>query len=140
MTGYRYQVAWSAEDQVYLAKAAEWDGLHAHGDTFEEALSHIRTVVEFAAEDKRKNGEPVPVPLDEHAASYLFAEIQAEAKRRLERLIRVSEGAARALTPLFSDELCQTQFTVKLTEVALWAKTGIDAWRDNLLREEGIEP
>lgn len=42
---YSYTVGWSTEDQVFVARVAEFPSLAAHGETAEEALQEIRFVV-----------------------------------------------------------------------------------------------
>jgi predicted RNase H-like HicB family nuclease len=59
---YNYTVVWSNEDQVFVARVAEFPLLGAHGDTTEEALAELRTVVAEVVAWARQTGEPVPAP------------------------------------------------------------------------------
>ncbi len=48
---YHYSVAWSEEDQAYVARVAEFSLLAAHGDTPEQALAEIQSVVAVVIEE-----------------------------------------------------------------------------------------
>lgn len=48
---YHYSVAWSEEDQAYIARVAEFPLLAAHGETPAEALAEIQSVVAAVLED-----------------------------------------------------------------------------------------
>ncbi|HLM00495.1 MAG TPA: type II toxin-antitoxin system HicB family antitoxin [Pyrinomonadaceae bacterium] len=48
---YLYSVGWSEEDEAFVARAAEFPSLAAHGETQEEALKEIKTIVEFVLKD-----------------------------------------------------------------------------------------
>ena len=50
MDEYTYTVAWSKEDICYVARVAEFQSLAAHGDTEEEALAEIKSVVKDVVE------------------------------------------------------------------------------------------
>ena len=45
MDEYTYTVTWSKEDACYVAEVAEFQFLAAHGNTAEEALAEIKSVV-----------------------------------------------------------------------------------------------
>lgn len=60
---YNYQISWSTKDQVFVGHVLEFSSLAAHGDTEEEALKEIKSVVEFVISDLEKNGEYVPKPI-----------------------------------------------------------------------------
>jgi predicted HicB family RNase H-like nuclease len=59
---YQYSVGWSEEDQAYIGTVAEFPSLAAHGDSFEDALKEILTVVTDVLVDLRDSGERVPEP------------------------------------------------------------------------------
>src|SRR6266487_604045 len=69
MDRYEYIVAWSQEDQVYVARVLELPSLAAHGKTPEVALKELRSVVSSVVEDLVDSGEPVPEPLGEQEYS-----------------------------------------------------------------------
>lgn len=52
---YLYSVAWSEEDEAFVARVAEFPSLAAHGDTQEEALGEIKKVVKFVLSDLKAN-------------------------------------------------------------------------------------
>ncbi len=60
---YTYRVAWSDEDQVFVAGVAEFSLEAAHGDTPEEALQEARIVVEASLELLEEHGDPIPQPM-----------------------------------------------------------------------------
>lgn len=65
---YHYSVAWSDEDDAYVARVAEWPLLAAHGETMHDALDEILCVVGDAIDDMNENGEDLPEPLAPNAA------------------------------------------------------------------------
>jgi len=62
MNKYNYIVSWDEEDSVFVAKVLEFPSLAAHGDTQQEALAEIISLVDDVVTDLRLNGEPVPEP------------------------------------------------------------------------------
>ena len=66
---YLYSVGWSQEDEAFVARAAEFPSLAAHGDTLENALREIKTVVEFVLQDLEETGEFVPEPFGKRSFS-----------------------------------------------------------------------
>ena len=69
MDKYTYTVAWSAEDDAYVARVAEFPLLAAHADSTEEALAEIKSVVEMTISDLVESGEPVPEPFGKRSYS-----------------------------------------------------------------------
>ncbi|MBA3692886.1 MAG: toxin-antitoxin system HicB family antitoxin [Acidobacteria bacterium] len=66
---YLYSVGWSEEDEAFVARAAEFPSLAAHGDTLENALREIKTVVKFVLQDLEETGEFVPEPFGKRSFS-----------------------------------------------------------------------
>ncbi|MBA4122711.1 MAG: toxin-antitoxin system HicB family antitoxin [Acidobacteria bacterium] len=66
---YLYSVGWSQEDEAFVARAAEFPSLAAHGDTLENALREIKTVVKFVLQDLEETGEFVPEPFGKRSFS-----------------------------------------------------------------------
>lgn len=60
---YSYTVAWSDEDDAFIARITEFPSLAAHGKSQEKALRELRGVVEFVLEDLSASREPIPEPL-----------------------------------------------------------------------------
>jgi predicted HicB family RNase H-like nuclease len=60
---YTYRIEWSAEDDVFVARCAEFPGLGAHGRTQEDALRQIKVAVvgalKWLSEEKREAPEPL---------------------------------------------------------------------------------
>ncbi len=59
---YLYSVGWSEKDDAFIARVAEFPSLAAHGETLEEAMNEIKSVVEFVLNDLRESNEPIPEP------------------------------------------------------------------------------
>ena len=59
---YTYMYRWSLEDDCYLAKALEWEGLIAHGDCKTEAYENIRSAVAEAIELLIEEGREDEIP------------------------------------------------------------------------------
>lgn len=66
---YLYSVGWSEEDAAFVARVAEFSSLAAHGDTLENALREIKTVVGFVLQDLEETGEFVPEPFGKRSFS-----------------------------------------------------------------------
>ncbi len=66
---YLYSVGWSEEDEAFVARAAEFPSLAAHGDSLEDALREIKTVVGFVLRDLEETGEFVPKPFGKRSFS-----------------------------------------------------------------------
>ncbi len=60
---YSYTVAWSDDDDAFIARVTEFPSLAAHGKSQEKALREIRGVVEYVLEDLAESREPIPEPL-----------------------------------------------------------------------------
>ena len=61
---YKYEVIiyWSEEDEAYLAEAPELPGCMAEGNTYQEALQNIQTIIEEWIETAKKIGRKIPKP------------------------------------------------------------------------------
>jgi antitoxin HicB len=58
---YSIVIAWSDEDQVYVASLPEWgDLVHTHGATYEEALHRGKELIEGLVACRQERGEPLP--------------------------------------------------------------------------------
>jgi predicted HicB family RNase H-like nuclease len=87
---YLYSVGWSEEDEAFIARVAEFS-LAAHGDTQEEAMSEIKSVVEFVLKDLSESNEPIPEPFGKRSFSgklvlrmpeYMHRQLALEAMRQ----------------------------------------------------------
>jgi len=59
-------IEWSEEDQVYLVTLPEW-AQHVympatHGDTYDDAVKNVSSVLEMLISDAKKNEELLPTP------------------------------------------------------------------------------
>ena len=59
---YKYHVAWEQEDEVYVARVAEWPSLAAHAGEPDAAMRALREVVAAAIKDCEALGEDYPRP------------------------------------------------------------------------------
>jgi predicted RNase H-like HicB family nuclease len=60
MTRYSSTVQWSDKDEAFIAICPELAGVSAFGDTPEEALSELGTVIELTLETYEEKGWPLP--------------------------------------------------------------------------------
>lgn len=60
--GYRIEVTWSAEDQVWIADVPDLPFCSAHGSSPHEAVSEVELAVEAWLEAAYRVGRPVPPP------------------------------------------------------------------------------
>ena len=60
---YTYRVEWSSEDEAYLGRCLEFPSLGAHGQTSQEALAEIESVVAESVTWMLEDGEKPPEPL-----------------------------------------------------------------------------
>lgn len=60
---YDYHVRYSSEDGCFVASVTEWPSLKTHGDSMDEALSELVTVVLECLDDMAESGETPPKPL-----------------------------------------------------------------------------
>lgn len=69
---YHFSVCWSEEDEAYLARVAEFRSLSAHGDSMEEALQELQSLMRFVIDDLKASGEYIPEPLSQRDYSGRF--------------------------------------------------------------------
>lgn len=71
-TKYSFHLAWSDEDEAYIASCPEFPGLLAHGDTPEEAIRAAESALELNIETYSENNMPLPEPLTRQEYSGQF--------------------------------------------------------------------
>ncbi|MBE9076546.1 type II toxin-antitoxin system HicB family antitoxin [Romeria aff. gracilis LEGE 07310] len=63
---YRVNIAWSDEDECYIAElpefATEIQRYFTHGDTYEEAIENAQEVLELLIESYQSEGKTLPQP------------------------------------------------------------------------------
>ena len=62
MLRYEITIAWSDEDELYIAEAPELPGCMAHGETYMEAVESIQEAMELWLEVAREFKDRVPEP------------------------------------------------------------------------------
>lgn len=104
---YLYSVGWSEMDEAFVARVAEFPSLSAHGDTQEEAMREIKSVVGFVLNDLQENSEPIPEPFGKRSFSgrlvlrmpeYMHRQLALEAMQQgisLNQLLNLKLEASR---------------------------------------------
>lgn len=62
MLPYSIRIAWSEEDETFIARCPEFPYLATDGPTHEEAVRELHTVIEIAIETLVEDGRPLPAP------------------------------------------------------------------------------
>ena len=66
MNHYSMLIEWSDEDQAYIVSFPEWEAdsniVHAHGDTYAEAVKAGEEMLTFLIDAQLASGEPLPTP------------------------------------------------------------------------------
>jgi len=91
---YLYSVGWSEEDAAFVARVAEFSSLAAHGDTLEDVLREIKTVVGFVLQDLEETGEFVPEPFGKRSFSGRLVLRMPEYLHRKLALESIQEGVS----------------------------------------------
>jgi predicted HicB family RNase H-like nuclease len=100
-THYAYRVAWSVEDDEFVATCAEFPSLSWLADSQAAALQGLVDVVADTVNDLVSQGEAVPEPLSERSYSGKFN-------------LRVGEGLHRRLATRAAEEhLSLNQYVVQ---------------------------
>jgi len=59
---YEIIIYWSDEDQAFIAEVPELPGCAADGETYEDALTNVQTIMDEWIETARDLGREVPKP------------------------------------------------------------------------------
>ena len=59
---YEIIIYWSDEDQAFIAEVPELPGCAADGETYEDALTNVQTIMDEWIEIARDLGREVPKP------------------------------------------------------------------------------
>ena len=69
---YSARVAWSEEDEAFVAVCPEFQGISAFGSSSSEALDELRNALRLAVETHKAEGWPIPEPRHEPMYSGQF--------------------------------------------------------------------
>jgi predicted RNase H-like HicB family nuclease len=63
-TTIRYEVIiyWSDQDEAFIAEVPELPGCAADGETYQEALANVETIIQEWIETEQELGRPIPQP------------------------------------------------------------------------------
>ncbi len=87
---YTYRVTWSAEDEEFVGRCAEFSLLSWLAATPDEAFAGIRALVSDCVADMEAEGEPLPEPLaDRNYSGRFVVRVPPETHRAL--VIRAAE-------------------------------------------------
>ena len=87
---YTYRVAWSVEDDEFVATVAEFPSLSWLAPSQVEALQGLETVLTDVVLDMQEQGEDVPEPISERSYSGKF-NVRLGEKRHREVALRSAE-------------------------------------------------
>ena len=59
---YEIILSWSREDEAFIAEVPELPGCAADGETYQEALANVETVIREWIETARELGRKIPEP------------------------------------------------------------------------------
>lgn len=62
MTKYEIIIYWSQADNAFVAEVPELPGCAADGQTYQEALANVETIIAEWIETAHELGRPIPVP------------------------------------------------------------------------------
>jgi predicted RNase H-like HicB family nuclease len=62
MNKYEIIMYWSDEDRAYIAEVPELPGCMADGQTYQEALTNVETIINEWIETAKEEGREIPKP------------------------------------------------------------------------------
>ena len=62
MIKYEVVIYWSEEDGAFLAEAPELPGCMADGETYQDAINNLETIIREWIETAKELGRPIPEP------------------------------------------------------------------------------
>ena len=103
---YLVVIAWSEEDQAYVASAPELPGCATHGSTMKEASQNIEEAIETWLKGAKESGYPIPEPITTKTYSGKF---MTRIDPRLHRQLAIkSTEQGKSLNRFVEDVLKQT--------------------------------
>jgi predicted RNase H-like HicB family nuclease len=84
MLRYSVRVAWSEEDEAFIARCPEFRGVAADGETYRQAIEEFETVLGMAVELFEEDGRSLPEPrLDTSYSGNLSLRLGLDMHRRV---------------------------------------------------------
>lgn len=62
MIKYEVVIYWSEEDGAFLAEAPELPGCMADGETYQDVINNLETIIREWIETAKELGRPIPEP------------------------------------------------------------------------------
>lgn len=62
MIKYELIIYWSEEDRAFIVEVPELPGCMADGESYEQAVVNVQTIIEQWIETARELGKPIPQP------------------------------------------------------------------------------
>lgn len=90
---YSCHVAWSPEDECFVATTPEFPHVSAFGDSWQEALDDLHGVLQDVTEAYREDGRPLPQPLPKEPPDLPSGKFQVRIPRLLHK--RLADAAKR---------------------------------------------
>ncbi len=59
---YEVIIFWSDEEQAFIADVPELPGCMAHGDTYESALTNVKSAMDLWIKTAKEFNDPIPTP------------------------------------------------------------------------------
>ena len=116
MNKYSFNVAWSDEDESYIALCPEFPGLSGIGDTVEEAIAELQIALDGAIETYQAEGWSLPEPRQQHDYSGKLLVRMPKSLHR--RLAQQAEEEAISLNTLVVARLSEVAgFTASLSRI-----------------------
>jgi predicted RNase H-like HicB family nuclease len=85
---YPIQVAWSPEDEAYIAMAMQLDGCIADGASPEEAITNLRTIIQEWIEVAKEDGRIIPEPMSVLDIARQQHEAEAQFRKEVDSALR----------------------------------------------------
>ncbi len=78
---YEVIIFWSDEEQAFIADVPELPGCMAHGDTYESALTNVKSAMDLWIKTAKEFNDPIPTPKGRRLA---FAQMRIKREERYE--------------------------------------------------------
>jgi predicted HicB family RNase H-like nuclease len=102
---YGYQVAWSAEDDAYVARCNEMQGVAAHGDTAVAAMRNVMDAAMAAVECILEDEDVPPEPLNNFSGKFMVRVAPSLHRELAQRAKANRTSMNRLVASLLTDSL-----------------------------------